>query len=558
MKKDIIRLLCFISAIIPIRVFSQVPVDSISISNFADTLYFDSSASNSIDVISKSGSIILESGEKENLARGRRARMTYFGKGTPYDTARANGNRVLDGNMSTFIEIRPGGDGSYIMIDLQALRRINKVVMKTFGLHSPLRPRAYTIYVGTDSIQLGRVAQRENNLDTITVDIFDPVLARYVKITFDVIDKISSTVISEIEVYGLGYLPSGTYVSKVIDVGQPVNWGYAKWDVDLPDETFVIFQFRTGGGRNVDESWSNWSPPIEIASGRNLKNYSSFRVYEPRRFIQFKITLITNSTETPVVKKLTIVYQKKLVARMALVQVEPRTVPILRRVELSYIIDLKFDENSLGIDTLVIQTPSPCFVSSVSLDGNPINYVYSPDPYEIKIAFSQTIRMDAKLVVKFNATLYLDKNEFPGAVISASAGWNPQFVDVGRENGVERWTVFTSNVPERLISFLEVEPNPFSPNGDGLNDNVKISFYLSNLIEARPLKIHIYDLTGKLIRTIHDAPSIASAYVGTNAFLWDGRDNSGRPVRPGVYLLRVAIESDNGGEVEYRTITVVY
>ena len=73
-----------------------------------------------------------------------------------------------------------------------------------------------TIYAGTDSILLTRVLQKTDNLDVKTIDIFDPIIARFVKIVFDVIDRFSSTVVCEIEIYGVGYLSYGEYYSKVI------------------------------------------------------------------------------------------------------------------------------------------------------------------------------------------------------------------------------------------------------------------------------------------------------------------------------------------------------
>ena len=105
---------------------------------------------------------------------------------------------------------------------------------------------------------------------------------------------------------------------------------------------------------------------------------------------------------------------------------------------------------------------------------------------------------------------------------------------------------------------MQVNPNPFSPNGDGLNDQTQISFFLSNLNIERNLKIQIFDLTGKLIKTVFDGPSKAFAYISSNSFLWDGRDDNGKLVRPGVYLLRVMINADAGAESIFKTITVVY
>lgn len=533
---------------------SQISPDTIVISKFSS--FIDSTLSQGVDVTNSSDYLILKTSEQENLAKKRRATITYYGTGEPKtstgdrDTVTGNPMKVIDGDSRTFCQIRPGGDGSYILIDLLALRRINKVVIITFGLNQSLRPRAYTIYAGIDSLQLTRIVQKTDNQDVKTLDIFDPIIARFVKISFDVVDRFSSTVIAEIEVYGVGYLSSGEYYSKVIDVGQPVNWGWAEWEAELPEGTGITFQFRTGSSPSVNDSWSQWSP--EISSFEVLK------VTEPRRYIQFKVNLSTSSTETPILKRLSIFYHKKLVAKSITLEVEPSVVPILKRTEITCNFDVEVDDNSLGIDTLIIFTPSPANVESVTLNGNPVAYSVISSPEYVKIAFQQPINSSSRISVKLSLTLYLDINEFPSVVISKMTASNPQFVDTRKRGNLNSWTVLTTDVPERLIVDLQINPNPFSPNGDGLNDRTQISFFLANLLVERNLKIQIFDLTGRLIKTIFDGQSKAFAYISSNSFTWDGRDENGRLVRPGVYLLRVAINADTGVESVFKTITVVY
>ncbi|WP_072263440.1 discoidin domain-containing protein [Candidatus Kryptobacter tengchongensis] len=533
---------------------SQILPDTIVISKFSS--FIDSTLSQGVDVTNSSDYLILKTSEQENLAKKRRATITYYGTGEPKtstgdrDTVTGNPMKVIDGDSRTFCQIRPGGDGSYILIDLLALRRINKVVIITFGLNQSLRPRAYTIYAGIDSLQLTRIVQKTDNQDVKTLDIFDPIIARFVKISFDVVDRFSSTVIAEIEVYGVGYLSSGEYYSKVIDVGQPVNWGWAEWEAELPEGTGITFQFRTGSSPSVNDTWSQWSP--EISSFEVLK------VTEPRRYIQFKVNLSTSSTETPILKRLSIFYHKKLVAKSITLEVEPSVVPILKRTEITCNFDVEVDDNSLGIDTLIIFTPSPANVESVTLNGNPVAYSVISSPEYVKIAFQQPINSSSRISVKLSLTLYLDINEFPSVVISKMTASNPQFVDTRKRGNLNSWTVLTTDVPEKLIVDLQINPNPFSPNGDGLNDKTQISFFLANLLVERNLKIQIFDLTGRLIKTIFDGQSKAFAYISSNSFTWDGRDENGRLVRPGVYLLRVAINADTGVESVFKTITVVY
>ncbi len=69
-------------------------------------------------------------------------------------------------------------------------------------------------------------------------------------------------------------------------------------------------------------------------------------------------------------------------------------------------------------------------------------------------------------------------------------------------------------------------PNPFS-------DRTRFSFTLPAAAEAR---LTVYDVRGALVRTLAAGPQPA----GTQALEWDGRDDAGRPMPPGLYLCRLS------------------
>ena len=143
---------------------------------------------------------------------------------------------------------------------------------------------------------------------------------------------------------------------------------------------------------------------------------------------------------------------------------------------------------------------------------------------------------------------------------------NYQQLDSPLNNGVQGWSVVTTGVPEKLIVNSKVAPNPFTPNGDGINDETKITFFLGNIAEpktligkeTRNLQIKVYDLTGRFIKNLINEMTASSAFVAENSVVWDGRDESGSLVRPGVYIYQIFIDSDNGGEYLSKTVVVSY
>ncbi len=78
--------------------------------------------------------------------------------------------------------------------------------------------------------------------------------------------------------------------------------------------------------------------------------------------------------------------------------------------------------------------------------------------------------------------------------------------------------------------------NPFSPNGDGIADTTTISINFNEEIEGQA-KVEIFDLNGKLIRTlVHE-----EAQSGHISIVWDGNDENGEQVSIGAYIYQVII-----------------
>ncbi|MEW6752953.1 MAG: FlgD immunoglobulin-like domain containing protein [Candidatus Latescibacterota bacterium] len=93
---------------------------------------------------------------------------------------------------------------------------------------------------------------------------------------------------------------------------------------------------------------------------------------------------------------------------------------------------------------------------------------------------------------------------------------------------------------DRPVEMTQVAPNPFSPNGDGLNDALLFDFELFLLTENVATEVVIHDLSGRAVRHLGEAQLNA----GSHQVRWDGKDDNGQVVPPGVYLYRLAVESD--------------
>lgn len=80
-------------------------------------------------------------------------------------------------------------------------------------------------------------------------------------------------------------------------------------------------------------------------------------------------------------------------------------------------------------------------------------------------------------------------------------------------------------VPSLKLALLAPYPNPFNPS-------TEIRFQLP---QANSVKASIYDLNGRLVRRLLEDIFLSA---GEHSFRWDGRDDGGRVLASGVYLLR--------------------
>ena len=89
---------------------------------------------------------------------------------------------------------------------------------------------------------------------------------------------------------------------------------------------------------------------------------------------------------------------------------------------------------------------------------------------------------------------------------------------------------------------------------DGVNDGVTISFKVFQMVGSAPLRVRLYNLSGTLVRE-EDLGAIES---GEYSLEWDGTNEEGQFVSPGVYLYRVLLEGDARTFVKTGTLVVLY
>ena len=108
-------------------------------------------------------------------------------------------------------------------------------------------------------------------------------------------------------------------------------------------------------------------------------------------------------------------------------------------------------------------------------------------------------------------------------------------------------------VSRNLFANVALSSPVLTPNGDGVNDEMLLSVDLVNVLEPRPLRLHLYDLAGRAGYNRSE-----DVRAGQRQFNWDGNNNGGNRVAPGIYILEILVEGDAANERAQEIISVVY
>lgn len=100
-------------------------------------------------------------------------------------------------------------------------------------------------------------------------------------------------------------------------------------------------------------------------------------------------------------------------------------------------------------------------------------------------------------------------------------------------------SVFLTSEPQATT--ISISPNPFSPDGDGMDDEVSISSEFPSTTVT--IRVQIFDIVGRLVKTLVQGNPVGSLYC----VRWDGKNNSGRPCRIGLYIVFIEAIDGSGG-----------
>lgn len=166
--------------------------------------------------------------------------------------------------------------------------------------------------------------------------------------------------------------------------------------------------------------------------------------------------------------------------------------------------------------------------AQMSIDGAPVAAVYDP----------------TTSTVRYQPTAPLSEGEHRVRVLAS---------DLAGNIGSAEWAFTVDLSSPAEIRDVQVTPNPFSPNGDSIDDTLNVQFRLTG---DAAVQVQVLNQSGQVVRTLHTLAPLAATL---HQFTWDGRDDADQPVAAGIYTVRVHIPA-NGSQTEQtvtRTVQVV-
>jgi len=397
--------------------------------------------------------------------------------------------------------------------------------------------------------------------------------------------------IHDIEIYGRGFVEEAAYVSNIIALDRPMAWGEMRWSGAKGEDASVLIQTRTGtdpdpllywrftglaeqkeevsrtvyaglslgekAGASYDRAnWSPWSAPYEFADSSGTPVVSP----GPRAFVQLRIDFVPSETDGGRIDYLELQAATPAATEL-LGEVWPVESEIGQWQRYTYFVFSSIDDDDTGFDRLEISSLSQLgAVLDVRISDEPVPFdVLEADAHRFVIDLPAMGPEDSGAILEldFDARVLRYGTSFDGRVWDSGQSLpTPQSINPGDATGEYEGnlTSVTTPVRNRNLLAVAISPSVLTPNGDGENDITVLAYEILDITGPATVRVEVLDLSGRRLRQLHDA----SQGMGLYKRRWDGRDDAGRLVPPGIYLARIALTADERSDTRVQVLHVAY
>ena len=154
-----------------------------------------------------------------------------------------------------------------------------------------------------------------------------------------------------------------------------------------------------------------------------------------------------------------------------------------------------------GFDQIAIEATTAPRFDAAFVDGESVEVTTESLAEGFRATFPRRIRSRQLVELRFTAPVYVQATRFDAFLEDSQKAQVRQLVDPGdAAPQVESSSnVVRLPIADQLFAGLLFSPALITPNGDGISDQLLVSFDLINVLSARPLHLRLYDLSGRLL-----------------------------------------------------------
>ena len=134
------------------------------------------------------------------------------------------------------------------------------------------------------------------------------------------------------------------------------------------------------------------------------------------------------------------------------------------------------------------------------------------------------------------------------AVSDHSENWGISVAGIGRTPGAEN-SLYFSSLPEK--GQLNFTPNPFSPDGNGVDDFLTLEYALP--FERAVVRWEVVDMSDRVIAR----PAYHIHAVQNGRLMWDGKQDNDASARIGIYVMKVSYKDESSSRLWESVQTVI-